>query len=270
MPWQPPPQPGQQGQLLSLPQDASLHSLPRGTAPDTHAAARLAQLRTRMQQQLHAVTGSVSVPGQADLHSPPSAVASQATSAGRIPPRHQVVEGGRQAVQQLLARLPPSTVRALPVAEHPDPHPAEPRAAASPIPEIEVASTQFQVLGGKGVENKWRRAELSTWAVEVNAMSQAVARAELANQVAAASADHARAAHESVRLGHVEGVLAALAEADKAARAVEEETHDTLRFMEDLEEAADASAARHLNNLMMEARQLTAQVETLLAMSDQS
>jgi hypothetical protein len=40
-------------------------------------------------------------------------------------------------------------------------------------------------------------------------------------------------------------------------------------FLQELEEAADMSAARHYNALMIEAQHLTQQVEAMLAASEQ-
>ncbi|GFR40191.1 hypothetical protein Agub_g750, partial [Astrephomene gubernaculifera] len=111
-----------------------------------------------------------------------------------------------------------------------------------------------------------RGAMLDEWAAEVRQLSAATSRAEATQRVAVASAQQALTARRERQAAELADIMRLLGEVDEMARGMEEQTHDTRKMMQELEEEAELRQVSRLNELLFEAQKLGSQVDAALQM----
>ncbi|EFJ52446.1 hypothetical protein VOLCADRAFT_86539 [Volvox carteri f. nagariensis] len=112
-----------------------------------------------------------------------------------------------------------------------------------------------------------RAALLDRWTAEMRTLGAASARVEATQKVAVASVQQALAARRERQAAELADMFRLLGEVDELASTLEQQTSDTKKMMQVLEEEAELRRVSRLNSLLLEARRLGGQPRALATSS---
>ncbi|GIL94221.1 hypothetical protein Vretimale_451 [Volvox reticuliferus] len=137
-------------------------------------------------------------------------------------------------------------------------------AGADAVGSRAIDQTENEEMKQRTQREMHRAALLDRWTAEMQALNAATSRVEATQKVAVASAQQAVAARRERRAAQLADMFRLLGEVGELASTMEQQTNDTKKMMQVLEEEAELRRVAQLNSLLMEARRLGGLVDESL------